>query len=86
MAWIATLSPPDELAVRMAFCERDPWCREDKPWQIRVTELQSQLIKSDGDRRDYEERAAKMARDMDGAVQQMMNQAADPTALPNIPT
>lgn len=88
MAWIATLSPPDELAVRMALCECNPWCRADKPWQFRLTELQSHLIKSDDDRRNYEERAAKMARDMEGAVQDMKNRAADPTASPhtNIPT
>jgi hypothetical protein len=71
MAWIGTLTPPDELAVRMALSETNPWCREDKPWQIRVTELQSELIKSNEDRRRYEEQAAKIARDMEGAVQEM---------------
>ena len=86
MAWIATLTPPDELAVRMALCERNPWCREDRSWQLRMTELRAELIKSDDDRRHYEERATKMAHDMKGAVQEMMDQAADPTAAPNIPT
>jgi hypothetical protein len=86
MAWIATLGPPDELAVRMALSESNSWCREDKPWQIRLTQLQSDLIKSDEDRRRYEERAAKIARDMEGAVQEMKDQAAIPAAAPNIPT
>ena len=86
MAWITTLSPPDELAVRMAFCLNNPWCREDKPWQLRMAELAEKFIKSDEDRRRYEERAAKMARDMEGAVKEMKAQTAVPAAAPNTPT
>jgi hypothetical protein len=82
MAWIATLSPPDELAVRMAMCELNPWCLQDKPWQSRLAELQAQFIKSDADRRHFEERAAKMAHDMEAEVENMKAQAADPTASP----
>jgi hypothetical protein len=85
MAWITRLSPPDELAVRMAFCLNNPWCREDKPWQLRMAELTEKFIKSDEDRRRYEERAAKMARDIEGAVQDMKAQTAIPAA-PNAPT
>jgi hypothetical protein len=85
MAWVATLSPTDELAVRLAFCLNNPWCRDDKPWQIRIAELESQLIKSDDDRRRYEERAAQMAHDIEGAVQEMKAQAAMPAAGPNTP-
>ncbi|HEX3973055.1 MAG TPA: hypothetical protein VHX19_17135 [Stellaceae bacterium] len=83
-AWIATLSPPDELAVRMALCACNPWCRDDRPWQLRVAELQAELIKSDDDRRGYEARAAKIAHDMEGAIEEMKAQAADPTAELNI--
>jgi hypothetical protein len=86
MAWIATLAPADELAVRLAFCLNNPWCREDKPWQLRITELEGKFIKSDEDRRRYEERAAKMARDMEGAVKEMKAQTAVPAAAPNTPT
>lgn len=86
MAWIATLSPPDELAARMAFGLNNSWCREDKPWQLRIAALQSDLVKSDEDRRHYEERAAQMARDMEGAVQEMKDQAAVPATAPNVPT
>jgi len=83
MAWIATLSPADELAVRLAFCLRDPWCREDKPWQLRIAELEAQFIKSDEDRRRYGERAAKMARDIEGAVQEVKAQIAIPAGPPS---
>jgi hypothetical protein len=86
-AWIATLSPPDELAVRLAFTECNPWCRDDEPWRHRVTELQAALIKSDDDRRRYEARAAEMARDMERVVDEMKAQAADPSAVPKtVPT
>ena len=86
LAWIATLTPADELAVRLAFCLNNPWCREDKPWQLRIAELEAQFIKSDADRRHYEERAAKMARDIESAVQEMKAQAATPAAGQNTPT
>jgi hypothetical protein len=86
VAWIATLSPPDELAVRMAFCLNNPWCREDKPWQLRIAELETQVIKSDEDRRHYEERATKIAHDIEGAVQEMKAQTAIPATAPNTPT
>lgn len=82
MAWIATLSPAEELAVRMAMCLCNPWCREDKPWQLRIAELGAQFIKSDEDRQRYEERAAKMARDMDSAVQEIKAQTSIPAAVP----
>jgi len=86
MAWIATLSPAEELAVRMAFSLRDPWCRDDKPWQLRIAQLKSQSIESDGDRRSYEERAAKMAHDIDGAVQDPKAEITIPAAAPNTPS
>ena len=86
MAWIATLSPAEELAVRMALCLSNRWCREDKPWQLRISELEAQFIKSDEDRRRYEERAAKMAHDIEGAVEEMKAQTAIPAAAPNTPT
>lgn len=86
MAWIATLSPAEELAVRMAFALSNPWCREDKPWQLRVAGLKSIFIKSDEDRQRYEERAAKMARDIESAVEEMKAQTAIPAAAPNTPT
>lgn len=86
MAWVATLSPAEELAVRMAFCLRDRWCQEDKPWQLRIAELKSQFIKSAEDRQRYEERAAKIARDIDGALQELKAQIAIPAAAPNTPS
>jgi hypothetical protein len=86
LAWIATLSPPDELAVRMAFCLNNPWCLEDKPWQLRIAKLEAQFIQSGEDRRHYGERAAKIARDIEGAVQEMRAQAAAPAAGQNRPT
>jgi hypothetical protein len=86
MAWIATLSPSDELAARMAFCLNNPWCQENKPWQLRIAALKSNQVRSDEDSRHYEERAAKMARDIEGAVQEMKDQVAIPTAAPNTPT
>ncbi len=85
MAWIATLSPADELAVRMALSLSNPWCGEDRPWQLRIAELEARFIKSAADRRRYDERAAKIARDMEGAVQEMKAQAAVPAAAPNAP-
>lgn len=86
MAWIATLSPAEELAVRMAFSLNNPWCREDKPWQLRIAELEAQFIKSDEDRRHYDERAAKMARDIEGAVEELRAQTSVPAAAPNTPS
>lgn len=83
LAWIGTLAPAEELAVRMALARTNPWCQEDKPWQLRIAELQAQFIKTDDDRRRYEERAAKMARDFDGAVQEMKAQMSAPAAIPN---
>jgi hypothetical protein len=85
MTWIATLTPADELAVRMAFSINNPWCREDKPWQLRVAELDGQLIKTEEARRHYGDSAAKIAHDIDGAVEDMKAQAAIPAA-PNLPT
>ena len=84
--WIARLAPADELAVRLAFCLNNPWCQEDKPWQLRIAELEEQLIKSDNDRRRYDERAAKMAHDMESAVEEMKAQSASPATAPNAPT
>lgn len=86
MAWIGTLSPGDELAVRMAFCSSNPWCREDKPWQLRIAELATQCVKSDEDRRQYEARAAKIAREMEGAVEELKAQTAIPATAPNTPS
>ena len=85
MAWIATLSPADELAVRMALRLSNPWCREDRAWQLRIAALEAQFIRCDADRRRYDERAAKIARDMEGAVQEMKAQAAMPAAAPSVP-
>ena len=75
----------DELAVRMAFCINNPWCQEDKPWQLRVDELKAQLIKTDEARRYFDDKAAKMAHDIDGAVKEMQTQATIPAAAPNVP-
>lgn len=86
MAWIATLSPADELAVRMAYALSNPWCQEDTPWQRRIAELETQFIRSGDDRRHYEERAAKMARDFEAAVQELKAQTAIPAAAPNTPS
>lgn len=80
LAWIATLSPPNELAVRMALCLNNPWCRANKPWQLRIAKLAATFIKSNEDRRRYEARAAKMARDIESAVQEMKAQTAVPAA------
>lgn len=83
MAWIATLSPVDELAVRMAYSLRNPWCQQDTPWQLRIAELEAQFIKSVDDRRRYQERAAKMARDFESAVEELKAQTAIAAAAPN---
>jgi hypothetical protein len=83
--WISSLTPADELAVRMAFCINNPWCREDNPWQLRIEELTAQLIKTNEARRYYEDHAAKMARDIEGAVKDMQAQAAIPASAPNVP-
>lgn len=81
IAWIATLTPANELAVRMAMCLNNPWCQDDKPWQLRIAELQAKFFKSSADRERYESRAAEMARDMDAAVREMKAQfAAQPPA------
>jgi hypothetical protein len=82
LAWIATLSPPDELAVRMALCLNNPWCRADKPWQLRIAKLAATFIKSEEDRRRYEARAAKMARDFESAVEDIKAQTAVPAGAP----
>lgn len=79
MAWIGGLAPPDELAVRMALCESNPWCAQDNAWQSRIAELQGTLIKSPAEREKFERRAAEIARDMDGAVRSMKATAAAPT-------
>ena len=86
MAWIATLSPADELAVRMAYSLSNPWCQEDSPWQLRIAELEARFIRSADDRRRYEERAAKMARDFESAVEELKAQTAIPAAAPNTPS
>jgi len=83
--WISTLTPADELAVRMAFCVNNSWCQEDKPWRLRIEELKAQLIKTDEARRYYDDQAAKMARDIDSAVKDMQAQATIPAAAPNVP-
>jgi hypothetical protein len=78
LAWIATLTPANELAVRMAICLNNPWCQDDEPWQSRIAELQAKFFKSSGDRDRYERRAAEMARDMDAAVREMKEQFTAP--------
>ena len=84
-AWIATLTPANELAVRMAICLNNPWCQGDKPWQLHIAELQAKLFKSPADRQRYETRAAGMARDMDAAVREMKAQAEAPPTTPTEP-
>lgn len=79
MAWIGGLAPADELAVRMAISINNPWCQEDKSWQLRIVELTAQCIRSPADRARYEQRAAEIARDMDGALRSMKAVAAAPT-------
>lgn len=86
MAWIATLAPADELAVRLAICLNNPWCREDKPWQLRIAELEARFIRSPADRARYDARAAEMARDMDGAMRIMKELAATPSPAPTEPS
>jgi hypothetical protein len=85
MAWVATLSPGDELTVRMAYSLSNPWCQQDTPWQLRIAALEAQFIKTDDDRRCYRERAAKMARDFESAVEELKVQTAIPAAAPNTP-
>jgi hypothetical protein len=85
MAWIATLSPADELAVRMSICQNNPWCQEDKAWQLRIAELEAEFIHSPADRARFAERAAKMARDMDAVVRDAKEQAAAPPPVPAEP-
>jgi hypothetical protein len=85
MAWIATLTPANELSVRMALHMNNPWCQEDKAWQLRIRELQAKLFQTPVDRERYESRAAEMARDMDAAVREMKAQAAAPPPAANEP-
>jgi len=85
LAWIATLAPAEELAVRLAYRLNNPWCREDKAWQLRIAELETRFIKSDDDRRRYDERAAKIARDLDSALEEIKAQTAIPAAAPSAP-
>lgn len=85
MAWIATLTPANELAVRMAYCVSNPWCHDDERWQLRVQELQQQLFKSPSDRARYERRAAAMARDMEAAVREIQAQIEAPPPIPTEP-
>lgn len=85
MAWIGTLSPANELAVRMALCQTNPWCREDKAWQLRIGALETEFIHSSADRARFAERAATMARDMDAAVREMKEQALAPPPVPSEP-
>ncbi|HEY3916615.1 MAG TPA: hypothetical protein VGL83_02420 [Stellaceae bacterium] len=82
MAWIATLAPPEELAVRMAICLNNPWCRDDNGWQLRIAELEARLVKSAADRQRFAGRAQQIARDMDAAVREMKTQAAGPAPVP----
>jgi hypothetical protein len=77
VAWIAGLTPADELAVRMALCKTNPWCEQDKGWRQHIDALAAQLIKSDADRERYEARAATMAQDMAGALRSMMENSPD---------
>lgn len=84
-AWIATLTPANELAVRMALCLTNPWCQDDKLWQLRIAELQARFFKSRGDRERYEKRAAEMARDMNAAVREIKEQFAAPPTAPTEP-
>lgn len=79
MAWIGTLAPADELAVRMGIRLNNPWCHEDKGWQSRIDELSAQCIRSPADRAHYEQRAVEIAHDMEGAVRSMQATAAAPT-------
>jgi hypothetical protein len=85
MVWIATLSPADELAVRMAMSLSNPWCAADSAWQHRIAELQAKLVKSTDDRRHYERRAAAMARDMEAAAREIKEQNAEPPPVPSNP-
>lgn len=85
VAWIATLTPANELAVRMAICMNNPWCLEYKGWQLRIAELQAKFVKSPADRQRYVARAADMARDMEAAVREMKAQAAAPPTTPTEP-
>jgi hypothetical protein len=78
MAWIGGLAPADELAVRMALVLANPWCGKDERWQLRIGELQAELIKSPAEGKRYERRAAEIARDMDGAVRSMKADTPDP--------
>jgi hypothetical protein len=85
MAWIATLTPANELAVRMALCLNNPWCQEDQGWQTHIRDLQAKLCRSPADRERYESHAAEMARDMDAAVREIQSQASAPQAPPPEP-
>ena len=85
MAWIATLSPANELAVRMALCHTNPWCRDDNIWQRRIAALEADLVHSPADRDRFIERAGAIARDMDAAVREMKEQAAAPPPVPAAP-
>ena len=86
MAGVATLTPANELPVRMAFCHVNPWCRDDEAWQARLRELQQKLIKSPADEARFEARAAAMARDMESVLREIEGQIAavppSPTELP----
>ncbi|HVA12421.1 MAG TPA: hypothetical protein VNF99_04155 [Stellaceae bacterium] len=77
VAWIAGLSPTDELPVRMALCLTNPWCHEDKAWQLRIEALRMELLKSTADEERCAQRAAAIARDMDSALRSMMAEPPD---------
>jgi hypothetical protein len=82
MSWIATLTPANELAVRIALCLNNPWCQEDSGWQQHIRDLQAKLCRSPADRERYQSRAIEMARDMDAAVREMQAQADAPPSAP----
>ncbi|HLI22109.1 MAG TPA: hypothetical protein VKV32_13370 [Stellaceae bacterium] len=85
MAWIATLTPANELPVRMAFARCNPWCREDSAWQRRIHHLQAKLVKSPADQAGFDARAAEMACDMEAALREIEAQIAAAPSNPAEP-
>lgn len=75
--WIAGLDPADELAVRLAFAEIEPWCRQDPAWMRRIEALRRDLARSTASRSRYTRRSRKIARQVKSA-RRALRGARDP--------
>jgi hypothetical protein len=77
LVWINGLAPADELTVRIAMVMTNEWCVEDPAWHVRIAQLRSTLVKSDGDGSWFEDKAREMARDMEQALRSIAAQPPD---------